>query len=363
VDAEKMIYIILGTKAQLIKMAPVMVRLKEQGLAYHLISTGQHRETMKDMLDDFALRAPDVVLYEGADIISIPQMFLWMLRVLCKCLFAQGRIFGRDPRGIVLVHGDTFSTLLGALMGRVSRLRVGHVEAGLRSFNLFHPFPEELTRVITFRLSHTLYCPGPWAMQNVARLKREKIDTVANTMSDTLALALRIQRRRDHVPDPPFGLVSLHRYENIFRKDVFEKLIRHLESIAQQHRLLFITHPPTEKQLRRFGFYDRLDKNPRIELRPRYTYFDFVSLLEAADFVVTDGGSIQEESSCLGIPCLLMRKATERPQGLGRNAVLSCYDPNVIAEFIRNHARYRHPPVFQDTHPTDTIIEHARKHA
>ena len=145
-----MIHIVLGTKAQLIKMVPIMVRLTEQNVPYNFISTGQHRATMKEMLGEFGLKQPDVVLYDGPDIVSLPKMLLWMLRILWRCVFSRRRIFGEQPTGMVLVHGDTFSTLLGALMGRLAGLRVGHVESGLRSFNLLHPFPEELTRVLTF---------------------------------------------------------------------------------------------------------------------------------------------------------------------------------------------------------------------
>lgn len=355
-----MIHIVLGTKAQLIKMAPIMAGLKNRGMHYNFISTGQHRATMQEMLEEFGLKKPDVVLYDGRDIVSIPQMFLWALRILFRCLFSRKRIFGLDREGIVLVHGDTFSTLLGALMGRVAGLRVGHVESGLRSHNIFAPFPEEITRLLTFRLSHTLYCPGQWALDNVAHLRREKIDTGTNTMSDSLAMALKLDRRRDHVPTEPFGLVSLHRYENIFRKEVFTTIVEQLEHIAEQHRLLFILHPPTEKQLRRFGLYERLDANERIELRPRYTYFDFVSLAEATDFVITDGGSIQEESSYLGIPCLLMRKATERREGLGANVVLSKFDDAVIDAFVQDYERYRRPAAFAGCCPTDVVIDHLR---
>ncbi len=353
-----MIHIVLGTKAQLIKMAPIMVRLTEQRVPYNFISTGQHRATMKEMLEQFGLKQPDVVLYDGPDIVSLPKMLLWMMRILWRCVFGRRRIFGEQPSGMVLVHGDTFSTLLGALMGRLAGLRVGHVESGLRSFNLLHPFPEELTRVLTFRLSHTLYCPGQWAMNNVAKLRKEKIDTGANTMADTVALALKMERRRDHVPAEPFGLVSLHRYENIFRKEVFERIINLLESVAREQRVLFILHPPTAKQLDRMGFRERLESNPQIELRPRYTYFDFLSLIETAEFVITDGGSIQEESSYLGVPCLLMRKATERQEGLGENVVLSNYDPDVIEEFVRDTARYRRPISDEQRRPTQVIVDH-----
>lgn len=356
-----MIYVVLGTKAQLIKMAPVMVRLKDTGVPYRFIHTGQHRETMDDMLEEFGLRKPDVVLYDGPDIVSPPQMFIWVLRILFATLRRRGRIFGSDRSGILLVHGDTFSTLLGALMGRLARLHVGHVESGLRSFDLFHPFPEELTRLLVFRLSHVLYCPGAWAIGNVEGVRREKVDTHTNTVVDTLKMALALPRRRDHVPGEPFGLVSLHRYENIFRREVLDSLLKRLEAISEHKPLLCVMHPPTEQQLRKFGFYERLQRNPRIELRPRYTYFDFVSLVEATDFIITDGGGIQEESSYLGVPCLLMRKATERREGLGENVVLSEYDSRVIEDFVLNCEQYRRPRRSDSVSASEIIVEHARR--
>jgi UDP-N-acetylglucosamine 2-epimerase (non-hydrolysing) len=357
------IHVVLGTKAQLVKMAPILVRLQERELPHRFIHTGQHQATMEEMFEEFGLRKPDLVLHRGKDIVSLPQMAMWMARILAQCVTARRRIFGADARGIVLVHGDTFSTLLGALMGRTAGLRVGHVESGLRSFNLLHPFPEEITRLLTFRLSHNLYCPGPWALENVAAYKREKVDTGSNTLSDTLALALAAERRRDHVPSGPFALVSLHRYENIFRRERFVALIEILEELAQSHQLLFILHPPTENQLRRFALYERLADNPRIELAPRHTYFDFVSLLEAAEYVVTDGGSVQEESSYLGLPCLLLREATERREGLGENAVLSRFDRDTIREFAREPGRHRRPAALSRFSPSDRIIESALAYA
>jgi UDP-N-acetylglucosamine 2-epimerase (non-hydrolysing) len=293
---ETMIHIVLGTKAQLVKMAPVMVRLRERGIPYRFIHTGQHQATMSEMLEEFGLKPPDVVLHTGRDVVSLPQMAVWLLRILAKCIVARREIFGSAAPGIVLVHGDTFSTLLGALMGRVAGHRVGHVESGLRSFDLLHPFPEEITRLLTFRLSHTLYCPGAWAAGNVARSGREIIDTGANTLADTVALASRMPLRGDHVPPGDYAIASIHRYENIFRRERFEWIVTVLEEIAATRPLLFILHPPTEKQLERFGLRARLDANPHIELRPRYTYFDFFALLRGTQFVVTDGGSIQEES-------------------------------------------------------------------
>ncbi|MGV1100368.1 UDP-N-acetylglucosamine 2-epimerase [Thiovibrio sp. JS02] len=354
-----MIHVIIGTKAQLIKMAPIMVRLKKREVPYNFIFTGQHRATIEDLLEEFGIKPPDVVLYDGPDITSMGQMFFWFWRILSKSVFRAKEVFGNDKQGIVLVHGDTLSTLLGAIMGRLNGLRVGHVESGLRSFNLFHPFPEEITRLITFRLSHTLYCPGEWAMKNVATLKRDIIDTKANTMIDTLALPVEAGRSRAHIPQHPFVLVSLHRFENIFNKKTLLTIIKHLEHIAHSYRLLFILHPPTEKQLRRFALYERLLANSRIELRPRYNHSDFVSLLKSAEFVICDGGSLQEETSYLGIPCLLMRKTTERQEGIGANVVLADYNRAIIDEFIREYQKYRCTQQSNHISPSDMVIESA----
>lgn len=362
-----MIHVVLGTKAQLVKMAPVMVRLRDRGIPYRFVHTGQHRATMDEMLEEFGLRPPDVVLHRGRDVVSLPQMALWTAKILWQCLTRRHAIFGDERRGIVLVHGDTFSTALGALMGKVAGLRVGHVESGLRSFRLFHPFPEEITRLLTFRLADSLYCPGPWALANVAGYGSERVDTGCNTLSDTLALALepsrRARRRRDHVPGEPYALASLHRYENVFDRKRFEALLEIVEELAQGVRVLFILHPPTERQIDRLGFRERLEAHPGIELRPRYTYFDFVTLLEGARFVVTDGGSIQEESSYLGLPCLLLRRATERREGLGENVVLSDFDRDVVRRFAASPETWRRPPSVHSHHPSDVIVDSALRWA
>ena len=340
-----------------------MVRLQDRGIPYNFIHTGQHRVTMDEMINDFKIKSPDILLHDGPDVVSVSKMFGWIIRILWKSVFNRQEIFGGEEKGIVLVHGDTFSTLLGALMGRLAGLHVGHVESGLRSFNLFHPFPEELTRILTFRLSHILYCPGQWAVDNLGSLKKEKVNIHVNTMLDTLALTSRKRRRQDHVPAYPFALVSLHRYENIFKKEKFEQIIQSVEGIALQQPLLFILHPPTEKQLRRFVFFERVTKNPKIECRQRYHHSDFLSLLEQAEFIVTDGGSLQEESSYLGIPCLLLRKATERREGLGENVVLSCYDNSVVDHFVQNYKQYRKEPFTVESSPSEIVINSALLYA
>lgn len=356
-----MIHIIIGTKAQLVKMAPVMAHMASSGIQYNFIYTGQHRATIEEMLTDFGIKSPDITLYEGKDITSIVEMIVWSFRLLTLAFFRNRTIFLDDKKGIVLVHGDTLSTLLGAVMGKVAGLKVGHVESGLRSFNLFHPFPEEIIRILTFRLSDILFCPGNWAMDNVSRLKKIKINTVENTLYDCISLWGKNHERLDHVPNYNFVLVSLHRFENIFNKKKLEVIVKLVELISKHHKIIFILHKPTEKKLQNMDYYERLNENKNIKFRERYNHSDFVALLKKSEFVVTDGGSLQEETYYLGIPCLLLRKATERQEGIGCNVVLSNYDVDVLNKFCKKYKEFKMNLKKIDFSPSKLIVDEVKK--
>ena len=359
-----MIHVILGTKAQLIKMAPIMRLLQDRGVEYRFIATGQHRETMQDLLDNFGIRRPDVVLYDGPDVTSIPRMALWSLRILASTAWRRAAIFGPRPAGMVLVHGDTFSTLLGALMGRMAGLRVGHVESGLRSFRLLHPFPEELTRLAVFRLAQVHYCAGAWALANLRGVRGEKIDTGGNTLADSVRLAaaapmeLAEQSFAQRGGSDGYCVASIHRFENIRNRAALERIVALLERIAANRSMVFVLHPPTLRKLRRHRLLQRLELNPRIELRPRSDFFRFIRLVGGADFVVSDGGSNQEECYYLGKPVLLLRMATERREGLGENCVLSRYDPQVVDRFVEQWQSHRRPLDLGQDSPSRIIVEH-----
>ncbi|SEH05566.1 non-hydrolyzing UDP-N-acetylglucosamine 2-epimerase [Candidatus Venteria ishoeyi] len=354
-----MIHVVIGTKAQLIKMAPLLHTFHKEGIPYNYISTGQHKETMNDILDNFSLKKPDYILYDGKDIISITSMLIWMIKILWHVIRYRSKVFCNDKNGIVLVHGDTFSTLLGALIGKFSKLKVAHVESGLRSFNLLHPFPEEITRLLTFHLSNYMFCPGDWAVSNLIKYSGEKINIGENTLYDALNIALPKIEKQDNVEIPKFkyAIVTLHRYENIYNYKVLERVVKLVEKISYKHYLLFILHKPTESRLKRFGLYERLAKNSQIEFRQRYDYFKFIKLVLHSDFVVSDGGSNQEECYYLGKPILLLRKATERPEGLEKNCILSQYNPDIINKFINNIEIYRFSPKILTQSPCKKIMQ------
>jgi UDP-N-acetylglucosamine 2-epimerase (non-hydrolysing) len=332
-----MINVLVGTRAQLIKMAPVLLALERQGTPYRLVMSGQHHTTMAELLQEFGVTSQPVYLYEGKEITGVAQMGRWFVQMLGRGLWQRARLFARSGRGrdAMVVHGDTVSTLLGALLGRLLGMAVVHVEAGLTSGRWREPFPEELTRRLVFRLADVAFCPDAWAANNMRGFRAQVIDTGANTIIDAVQEALR---RFEHVtvdvPATPYAVVSLHRFENIFEAERFGFIITMLERIALRVPLVFVLHPATRKQAEKFGLLPRLANNPRIRLDPRMTYVPFLKLLNSARFVISDGGSNQEELAWLGIPTLLMRGATERQDGLGGTVVISNYDEAVITRFV-----------------------------
>ncbi len=327
---------VIGTRAQLIKMAPVMQLMERRGLGYRLVLTGQHRATMRELLEEFGIRTPATLLYDGAEVSGIGRMLLWLPPMLWRLVRLLRRYAADRPQRLeVLVHGDTFSTLLGALAGRIAGGRVLHVESGLRSFNIWHPFPEELTRLAVFRLAQVAFCPGAWAAQNLAGRRGIRIvDTGENTLLDSVRFAVSENDGGDGAGEQAYCVASIHRFENIFNLERFRAIVGMLERIAEHTPVVFVLHPATQRRLESSGLYPALAANPGFRLVPRMTYVPFMGLVAGARFVVTDGGSNQEELSYLGIPALLMRQATERPEGLGRNVVLSNYDPAVVETFL-----------------------------
>lgn len=352
-----MIHIFLGTKAQLIKMAPIMKLLADRGVPYNFIHSGQHQETISDIISDFQIRSPDYYIANGPDVKRKSQVPKWLY--LCTARTGKNSVCwaGRKKgdKDIVLVHGDTLSTLAGALAARRMGFQCAHIESGLRSFNMFHPFPEEIIRLVTFRLASILYCPDASAEANVLPLKKVTINTQGNTMLDATRLAVEASRRSEY---SDFGIVSVHRYENIFNAERFSWIVDRIIGVSKRHRILFIMHPPTEQRLRDSGLYSTLEAQPNIELKKRLGYFDFAGLLANAQFLVTDGGSNQEESSYLGLPCLVMRKATERSEGIGKNVVVSNYDGETITHFFDHLSNYRTEGVLNSNSPTEIIVNH-----
>ena len=171
-----MIYIFVGTKAQFIKMVPIMMELQNRGISYSYIDSGQHAEMTSELRKVFNIAKPNYLLNSRTeDITRISEAASWFLKNIIKSSlnrrWLKNNIFPK--RGICLIHGDTISTLLGAFMAVLARVRVCHVEAGLRSYNWFDPFPEEIIRLICMRLSKVLFAPSKDAFENLNDLTQK----------------------------------------------------------------------------------------------------------------------------------------------------------------------------------------------
>ncbi|MDE0169356.1 MAG: UDP-N-acetylglucosamine 2-epimerase [bacterium] len=347
------LHVFIGTKAQYIKTAPLLWLMDERGVDYRLVDSGQHAVLGDSFRKEMGIRPPDVRLGRGADVASIPQALVWTVR-LAGSLVSKGRlratVFG-GRGGVCVVHGDTPSTLLSMVMARRAGLAVAHLEAGLRSGRWLHPFPEEIIRFLVARRADLLFAPDEEAVRNLEAMdvKGEIVALPGNTVLEAL-------RRSDPVgqADGPV-IITMHRVENLHRRSRREGLASLAEQLATDRAVRWLLHQPTASALGK-ATMDRLTR-AGVELGELVGHSEFLGMLGAAPFVITDGGSIQEECAMLGVPTLLWRKRTDRPDGLGENVVLSCYDRSIISDFVSDPDRFRHPVRVPEVSPSEQILE------
>jgi len=364
-----MIHVFIGTKAQFIKTAPLMMEMTRRGMPYHLIETGQHVALTTDLTEEFGLRKADTHLRtESTNIATIGQATRWTSKTLLHLLSSPksitGEIFRGQRKGLCVIHGDTLTTLFSLLYAKRCGIPVAHVEAGLRSYHFFDPFPEELIRLAVMRYSDILFAPSDWAMENLSRMGYgvKSINVRGNTVVDTIRFA-RARHSGTDRPDEPYAVVTIHRVETLYSSARINTIVTFLEEIARQRRVLFVLHEPTRKQLERLDLLGRLQRNGRIDMMPLQPYLKFLDLLAGAEFAVTDGGSIQEECYSLNIPCLIMRAKTERMEGLGENAILAGFSRERFVDFLGAlPGLRRRGAVDEGLSPSSIIVDHLERH-
>lgn len=353
-----MILVVFGTTGELIKLAPVLLRLDERGHRYTLTTTGQQVEQIPSFLEQFGLPRPELWFARGAggrDLCvnrDIPGWFTTVARSFVRHRRGLRRSLLAGPgRPLVLVHGDTMTTVIGAAMGRSLRVPVAHVEGGLRSYDLRHPFPEELNRRLASTLSRIDYAPGPWAAGN---LRGDVVDTGSNTIRDSLEL-VPPGEPPFALPPPPFGIASLHRFELLNSRRLLSETVELLAEASQATPMLWVDHPVTSAALARFRLESHFDERRLVRV-PRLRFFDFIRVERRSAFVVTDSGGSQEECFYLDLPCLVHRMRTERREGLGENAVLSGLSPDALRAFLADSARFRRGTPLPTESPSDVIV-------
>lgn len=354
------IVVMLGTKAQFVKLAPLLLELDRSRLDHVLVYTGQHNETFDELQQAFGTRDPDFRMTPEMEASTRSRFLKWCIAFWRAALRARYRRIWRSADAI-MVHGDTMSTLFGAVVGRLFGMDVVHVEAGLRSPRLFNPFPEEIIRRLVSRLSRIHFCPDTWSASHLEKRSGRVLVTPGNTLLDSLALALERARAASEsgaAEGDHFAVISLHRVENLSDRETLDRILEAVIEVSGILPLDFVLHPATREALKQTGWMERLDQLESIRLRPRTDYFRFIQLLLRCDFLMTDGGSNQEEASMLGLPCLLLRKCTERRDGLDSNVVLSDLDPDRMLEFARRHARRSWSPrALPDASPSRFIVD------
>jgi UDP-N-acetylglucosamine 2-epimerase (non-hydrolysing) len=356
-------YFFIGTKAELIKVVPVMKELLDRGMDFKIIASGQNDIQKTEMLRWLERKETDLSLSDKKINQSAISLFLWFLRTLPKGVWVLRKELKKADRNnaLMIVHGDTISTVMGAGIARICGMRVAHIEAGLRSFSLLHPFPEEIDRILVSHLADIHFCPYALAIDNIKKRKGIKVNTFYNTLIDSLAFALSQNTTSNllkRIKNSEYFILVVHRQENLINRGLLEVLMKTLSNLPEELTCVFIMHEPTRVALEKMNILNRLKTKKNIIITPRMPFTEFIKLLCCCEFIITDGGSNQEESSYLGKPCLVLRKVTERVEGRSANMVLSMNDPKIIESFILNYTEYVRPIVVPDISPSKVIADY-----
>ena len=338
------ISIVIGTRPEIIKMSPVVRECARSGLDYFILHTGQHYSYNMDKVFFEQLELPEAKY--NLDVGSGAHA-----EQTGKILIGVEKILQKEKPDIVLVEGDTNTVLAGALAAAKLHIKVGHVEAGLRSYD--RRMPEELNRVLTDHCSDYLFAPTEKARQILLSegIPDDKIFVTGNTVVDALYQNLSISEDRinplndlELVPREYF-LVTAHRQENVDVKERFEGIIKGLERIADEFGLpvIYPVHPRARKMMNHFGL-----KANGIEFIEPVDYLSFLQLEAKAKLVLTDSGGVQEESCILKVPCVTLRDNTERPETLevGSNALAGTNTEMILSktkEMIERNNNWENP--------------------
>jgi len=320
---------VLGTRPEAIKLAPV-VRLAQadpQRFSPSLVVTGQHREMLDQMLDVFDIRA-DIDL-------SIMKHDQNLAHITSSSLSGLFEVIEREKPDCVIVQGDTSTTFAGALAAFYLQVPVAHVEAGLRTDNKAHPFPEEINRRLVGQIADLHFAPTEKARYHLMRdgISEDRIWVTGNTAIDALFLTLENAPKEQGAAgdDGQLVLVTAHRRENrgVPMERICQAILELLGRFASM-RILFPVHFSPQVRTTVFGL---LDDHPRVELVDPMGYQEFVLAMNRCTLILTDSGGVQEEAPSLGKPVLVLRETTERTEAIDAGtAVLVGTDKALIVE-------------------------------
>ncbi len=357
------IFFFIGTEAELIKVFPVMLELKKAGRDYFVVASGQNDICKSRVLKSVNGGKVDLELSDEKNIRkSAMGLMGWYIKTAAK---AKQRFVGKfglpNHNDIMIVHGDTISTVMGAYLGHRLGMKVAHIEAGLRSHNYLNPFPEEIDRMLVSRIADYHFAPGQYAVDNLKNAKGIVINTKVNTLIDALSYSERI-KECEGVSSfinkyNNYFVCVIHRQENVSNTSFFIDMLKIVKELSKRLHCLFILHEITKKKLIRENQLDSLKDDDNFTLISRVQYFDFMKILSSAEYVITDGGSNQEELYYMGKPAFILRRNTERREGIGQNAVLlNNGDVSKVLEFAKNYKMYENVYKIDCDSPSRIIV-------
>jgi UDP-N-acetylglucosamine 2-epimerase (non-hydrolysing) len=323
------IAVIVGTRPEIIKMAPVVRALESNRVSYFILHTGQHYSYNLDKVFFEQLRLQDAKYNLEIGSGSHAEQ-------TGKILMGVEKVLKSEKPDIVLVEGDTNSVFAGALAAAKLHISVGHVEAGLRSYD--KQMPEEINRILTDHCSNYLFAPTPKAREILLGegIHEGNIFVTGNTIVDAVYQNLAIAEDTGdslsalHLAPREYFLVTLHRQENVDNRTTFASILEGLDSVASEFRfpIVYPIHPRARKMMTKFGL-----KSQNIKLIEPVDFFGFLRLENNARLILTDSGGVQEEACILKIPCVTLRDNTERPETLDVGAnVLAGSSPEKILD-------------------------------
>jgi UDP-N-acetylglucosamine 2-epimerase (non-hydrolysing) len=310
----KKIDVVIGTRPEAIKMAPVVKELRKRDkFSVRVISTGQHTDMLRQALSFFEI-SPDADLAIMKQVQSLDY-------ITASVITGVGELFDSERPDAVLVHGDTTTTFAASLAAFHRRIPIGHVEAGLRSFDMKLPFPEEMNRTLTDRIAHWLFAPTETAASNLKRERpgEKRLYVTGNTVIDALYSALDILADTSSpvlsaLEGSPFILMTAHRRESW--GEAMERICLALSEILRRYENMRALVPMHRNPAVRDTMKNILGGSDRAILCDPLDYPDFVRALKRCKIILSDSGGVQEEASALGKPVVVLRDVTERPEAV-----------------------------------------------
>ncbi|TYR80175.1 UDP-N-acetylglucosamine 2-epimerase (non-hydrolyzing) [Priestia megaterium] len=304
---------IFGTRPEAIKMAPLVLELKKRPEEFEAIVTvtAQHREMLDQVLDIFYIK-PDYDL-------NIMKDRQTLMDVTTRGLEGLDDVMKKVKPDIVLVHGDTTTTFIAGLAAFYNQIKVGHVEAGLRTWNKYSPYPEEMNRQLTGVLADLHFAPTDKSAANLHNENKvdESIFVTGNTAIDALKTTVKdsyTHQVLDDLGSDRLILLTAHRRENLGKP--MQNMFRAVKRIVDEHEDVQVVYPVHLNPVVRETANEILGNDPRIHLIEPLDVIDFHNFAERAYLILTDSGGVQEEAPSLGVPVLVLRDTTERPEGI-----------------------------------------------